>query len=408
MAFARPTLSELVTRIQQDLLSRLSLVAPVLRRAMVYVLSRVIAGAVHMLHGHLEYLGKQVFPDLSDGDFLARQAALFGVNRTAAAFATGPVVLDGTNATVIPVGTVLLRADGARVEVTTEATIATLSAWAGATAYAVGALRTNGGNIYECTVAGISAGSGGPTGTGTAITDNTATWRYVAAGTAAVRATVTSELAGADGNADVGAPVTLESPIAGATSAATVGAGGIVGGTDEETDAALRVRLIDRLRNPPHGGNAADYVAWAKEVAGVTRAWCYPLEGGAGTVTVRFVRDNDASLIPDAGEVTAVQNYIDAVRPVTAVVTVAAPTSVPLDFTISVTPDTSTVRAAVTAELEDLLYRTAQPGGTILLSQIEVAVGTAFGVTDFTITAPAADVTHTTGQIATMGTVTWS
>ena len=53
--------------------------------------------------------------------------------------------------------------------------------WAAATAYVVGDYRNNGGNWYKCTQAGTSAGSGGPTGTGTNIVDNTCRWDYVSA-----------------------------------------------------------------------------------------------------------------------------------------------------------------------------------------------------------------------------------
>lgn len=53
-------------------------------------------------------------------------------------------------------------------------------AWAINTSYTVlGTLRANGANVYELTTAGTSAASGGPTGTGSGITDNTAVWRYV-------------------------------------------------------------------------------------------------------------------------------------------------------------------------------------------------------------------------------------
>lgn len=52
-------------------------------------------------------------------------------------------------------------------------------AWVASTAYAVGQVRENGGNIYRCVTAGTSAGSGGPTGTGTAIADGAAVWNYV-------------------------------------------------------------------------------------------------------------------------------------------------------------------------------------------------------------------------------------
>lgn len=37
------------------------------------------------------------------------------------------------------------------------------------------------GKVYRCTTAGTSAGSGGPTGTGSGITDGSAVWAYVGA-----------------------------------------------------------------------------------------------------------------------------------------------------------------------------------------------------------------------------------
>lgn len=55
------------------------------------------------------------------------------------------------------------------------------TAWAGSTAYVVGQRRVNNGNLYQCSTAGTSASSGGPTGTGSGITDGTAAWNYVSA-----------------------------------------------------------------------------------------------------------------------------------------------------------------------------------------------------------------------------------
>jgi hypothetical protein len=51
--------------------------------------------------------------------------------------------------------------------------------WAGSAAYVVGDRVVNGGNVYTCTVAGTSAASGGPAGTGASIADNTVTWQYI-------------------------------------------------------------------------------------------------------------------------------------------------------------------------------------------------------------------------------------
>lgn len=351
MAFARPTLTELAARIQQDLTTRLTLTGTVLRRSVVTVLSSALAAATHLLHGHLDYLSKQLFPDTSEVEFLERQATLYGLSRIAATFATGTATVTGTNGTVIPAGTVLQRVDGAQYTVNANVTIAS--------------------------------------GTGTLA--------------------LTAVVAGAAGNADAGVVLTFVSPIAGVAATATVVL--LSGAADTESDDALRDRLLLRMKQAPHGGAAADYITWALEVAGVTRAWSYGQELGAGTVTVRFVRDNDGSgagIIPDSGEVTAVQSYIDARRPVTAAVTVVAPTAVTLNFTIHLVPSNADTQAAAIAELTDLLQRSATPGGTILLSQIRTAIGVAAGVTDFTVTSPATDVTYATGQIPVMGTVTWT
>jgi len=69
-------------------------------------------------------------------------------------------------------------------------TAAPATAWASGTAYTQGQVVVNDSpaKYYICTTGGTSAGSGGPTGTGAAITDNTVTWMY-AGGSATVGTT---------------------------------------------------------------------------------------------------------------------------------------------------------------------------------------------------------------------------
>lgn len=50
--------------------------------------------------------------------------------------------------------------------------------WLASTAYVVGNFVVNGTNVYICKTSGTSASSGGPTGTGSDITDGTAHWTY--------------------------------------------------------------------------------------------------------------------------------------------------------------------------------------------------------------------------------------
>lgn len=353
MAFVRPLLPVLAERIAQDLISRLGLSTPLLRRSMVYVLARVIAGAAHMLHGHLEFLSRQIFPDLAEAEYLARWGALFGLSFNPAAYSDGTATATGSDGVVIPEGTVLVRADG--------------------TKYVTDAAVTVSSNLATLAL--------------------------------------TALLAGADGNCDAGTELSFESPISGVDATAT--SDELSGGTDQETADAFRVRVLDRMRQPPHGGAAADYIAWAKEVPGVTRVWVFPLEEGPGTVVIRFVRDDDgtgADIIPSAAEVLAVQQKLtgtNAVAPVTAEPLVYAPVAQALNFSLSITPDNPATRIAVQAALEDLLARIGAPGGTIPRSQVEIAVGTADGVTDFAVLAPAANVVHVVDNMPILGTITW-
>lgn len=54
--------------------------------------------------------------------------------------------------------------------------------WYGGVPYGVGQYVLNGGNTYVCVTSGTSAGTGGPSGTGTDITDWLAHWKYVQSG----------------------------------------------------------------------------------------------------------------------------------------------------------------------------------------------------------------------------------
>lgn len=52
------------------------------------------------------------------------------------------------------------------------------TAWTASTAYTIDRIVNNGSKSYKVTIAGTSASTGGPTGTGTGITDGSVTWAY--------------------------------------------------------------------------------------------------------------------------------------------------------------------------------------------------------------------------------------
>jgi len=165
-----------------------------------YVRASATAAAVDGLYAHQLWIVRQIFPDTADTDFLVLHAALRGLTLKAATRATGTVRFTGTAGAAIPAGT----------EAASEDDVA-----------------------YVTTEAGVVGEDG------------------------AVEVAARASSAGAAGNLDSGAVLTLTSAPAGVDAAATVV--GMLGGVDVETYASLLERLLDVLRNPPSGGNAADY-----------------------------------------------------------------------------------------------------------------------------------------------------
>lgn len=327
-------------------------VGALLPRSVELVLARLVSGASHALHGHIDWAVRQIIPATADAEFIDAHARRVGLvpTRKPATFAQGNVTFTGTDNVDIPAGTRVRRADAAEYSTDADVTIAS--------------------------------------------------------GTAVVA--VTSVEAGLSQNTTTGTLLGLVSPISGVSN--TVTAGDLTGGTDRESDADLIERIYQRAQNVPMGGTAGDYVAWALQVPGVTRAWCLPLYlGEPARVGLAFAVDNDPDgPIPDAGQVAAVQAYVDALRPVTANLTVFAPTELALDPFITLTPDTSTVRAAVQLALEDLVRREGGPGSTLLVSHVREAISLAAGETDHTLGWPIGSIVVGDDKLLTLGTITWT
>lgn len=352
MPFNRSPIQTLIQQSIGDLESRIDGADARLSVNMVNAIGIMHSAGLNALYGKLEWAVRQLFPETADSDYLELYASRYAITRLAATFATGDVTFTGTNGTVIPSGTELQTSNGQRYKTTADGTIAS--------------------------------------------------------GT--VDVPITADDPGVEGNLDAGTVLTLLSSIPGVNAQATVAAGDIAGGADAESDDALLERVMFREQNPPQGGAPHDYIAWARAAhPSVTRVYVYPLEAGDSTVVVRIITDNDASLTATQQVIDAVTAYIDSPgrRPTNAIVTVTSPVEVAVDFNIALTPDTTVVRDAVTAELEDLLRRIGKPQGIIPVSQINEAISTAAGETDHVLNTPAANVNMGTNEIPVLGTFTW-
>lgn len=360
MALDRPTLPELYARTKADFVALAETGGAILRRSVEWVLARIVALLSHGLYAYIEYQRAQCFPDTADEAGVRQWQGLLGVPDNPATAATGPVAFTGTNATNIPAGS--------------EFHIGT--------------------QLYTTDALGTISG-----------------------GTASIA--VTASEVGADGNAPEGATGSLSNPIAGIDSVVTVGTGGLTGGTDAEDLETIRARVLDRLASPPMGGSAADYEAWMRETPTVDihRAWVYPWGDGVGTVVAAFtVVDEDAPAgfrVASSPEVTAVQTYVDAAKPIDArSFRATTPTGEALTLTISLVLEPgaveATVQAAAESALLELLFSDAAPETALALSRISEAISTTAGEKEHTITLPVTNPTPATGAIFDDVAVTWS
>lgn len=378
MPYARPTLSQLRANVAAAINAELPGADALLRFSNLKVLGTVQAGLSHEHYGYLDWIALQTNPFTATGEFLEAWGALKDVYRKAAIQATGPVTFPCAAANdTIQVGTSATRLDGVPYIIT--AVQAAVAAPGGST------------QPYQITVT-VQA-EPDPTGQ-----------------------------TGAFGDADPNTQFTLGQTVAGITSSGVSGT--ITGGADLEDQEDYRTRVLQVYQNTPQGGAAGDYVTWALEVTGVTRAWCQPLYKGAGTVGVYFMMDETESAhegVPQGvngcatletrdtvatGDQLAVANFIYPLQPVTALVYSIAPTLQPINMTINGVSAAN--QAAVQTALASLItgLGTAS-GGTIELNALWAAIKIADPEDDFVITAPAADVVTAAGNLPVLGAITW-
>lgn len=325
---------------------------------------RVVADAqaalTHDNDLHLDWLARQMMPDTAEAEFLERWANIWlPQGRKGATASKGFITVAGSIGAAVPTGAELaatvLTADGTPESVTYR--------------------------VLE----------------GVVLTSSTALVQ------------VEAITAGAITNLDEGAMLAFAVLPDSVDGEAVVAAPGLAGGADIEPDAELTARMIARIQAPPHGGARHDYVAWALEVPGVTRAWCTQ-EMGAGTVTVRFMCDAiraSSKGIPELEDVALVADYINYHRPVTAAdCFVVAPVPQPLDLTLGdLAGSTAEVRAAIDTEIAAMLAVRAAPGAKVWESWIGEAISLATGEDRHTLSIGNVQ-PYSPGHIVVPGTVT--
>lgn len=214
-------------------------------------------------------------------------------------------------------------------------------------------------------------------------------------------------LSGSEGNVGVAAISLLESPFDEAITIANAEA--IVGGSDPETDEALRTRLL-AAHEGKGPGNRKDYEIWALTYGeGIGRAVVIPLWAGPGTVLVILLTAEGDPVSEETVE--GFQAFIDPVAgmgdgqaPIGPTVTVTTAEQVLVDVSAKVEFDSgySLDGAAGTVALEEAIeeaiaseVNASQPGDEIVLQKIVgriVAIGGVHDVGSVKLNGVAANV----------------
>jgi len=362
MPFSRPSLQQIIDRIEADFTTRVENAASFLRRSVYKIFARAYGGAVYTLYGYLNFIKDQLFITSADAEYLEQHGLEYGIIRKSAVKATGGARVTGTNGYIVPEGTELQFIDD---------------------------------QVYLLDEAVVIAG-----------------------GYADI--VVTAKVAGTAGNQNPAATLTFVSPLVGINTSVTVDSLGILGGLDQETDDELRERILTRKRQPPHGGADFDYSSWALEVSGVTRVWTFPLYQGVGTIGVAFVRDNDLStILPNSTQRQEVYDYIVEHTDTLTGLTVGCPvTAQPglfiidlslesIDFSLAISPNDVNAQTNARAALTNLLIDKGGPGETLYLSDIIRYVSAASGIIAVRLVSPLVDKAVATNRVPVLGTVSF-
>src|SRR5215468_8045349 len=190
MAFTIPTLEQISQALRANIVAELPDSSPFLQPNNLWILVKSLAPLIRSAYIRMAWLYAQAFAGTAETEALERKASDYGIVRLAATYASGSVLATTDIGTFIPAASRLLSPTGAAFDTTLSVTAAQ----------------------------------------------------------ATTSLPVVAEDTGPAGNLGPGTVLSFETPVAGAGATVTVAAAGFTGGSDIESDASLRARLLEKLR----------------------------------------------------------------------------------------------------------------------------------------------------------------
>ncbi|MGN1002563.1 MAG: baseplate J/gp47 family protein [Oscillospiraceae bacterium] len=313
-----------------------------------------VAAELFSLEAQAEFVERQCFPQTAVGAYLDHHAEMRGLKRGEATKAVGSLRFYTAAAAaadiIVPAGTECMNAAGTAFITLEEGCVAAGSSWCQVAAEALepGA----GGNVPAESIVYIKLAPAG---------------------------------------------------VAGVTNTAAFS-----GGAGDESDEELRERVVASYRRLSNGANEAWYQDRVLDMPGVAAVTVLPRNRGIGTVDIVFSADGG---VPSAEQIGQVKAALDSEREICVDIGVSAPEAVSVDVTAAVSVSPGYAFESVKAAAEEALracFGGKNLGRSVYRAKLGAALMAVEGLENYSLSAPAADVSISSVQLPVLGTLTVS
>lgn len=307
------------------------------------------AAQIYALYVQANWVNRQCFPQTAQGEYLDHHAQLRALERKTAVRAQGTVRFFGDPASTmerpIPAGTVCMTSGLVRFQTTQDAVLAAGTSRVDVPAQAVEPGRC--GNVIAGSICSLSAA---PTG------------------------------------------------ITGCTNPQAMS-----GGTDAEDDEQLRRRILDSFLRLPNGANSAFYEQSALSFDGVAAASALARNRGVGTVDVVVAATQG---IPDQELLEQLNKHFRECREIAVDVCVLPPEPVPVNIQVRIKSADMEQTALQVKQVLTEWFSGQQLGRNVLRAKLGSLIFDTDGVDNYTLIAPADDISISKVQLPVLGSVT--
>lgn len=386
---------------------------------------------------YIDYAMSQVFPQNAVGSILDLWVTMTVGTRNVGTTATGSIWCSGNVGGQITSGLELANAQGGSYITTSGATIAnfvytvtnveqldskrlrlTLNnnvVFPSLTTVAItGATPSSYNNTYTASTGSLPANKI-DINVGLITTVPTAPFTVTATG---ATVNVSSEDEGSDFNLSEGESLTFSTTIADVESTCVVQKGGVIGGTDSETDEEVRLRVLQWLRQPITYLNEGHIRQLCLKTKGISRVFIRRATPVAGRAEIYCVKDSVNPKTLTSGDIAEIQSRILEVLDISHTITdytIGSPTITPVNIVIAGLSSASpSLRASITSNLDGLMNDRETMGGSLDIDLIRNAIGagvdsdTLTSPASYELTSPSSNLTFGATEIPTLGTVTFS